>query len=232
MGDGNAIVAVLSKAAFKITRESKPWDSLMHYIRGLKEWSYTLGRIYSTIEVRGIEWLFDLVVFFLMILTPSLHVQSLLWGRGLNVSARFAEWYTATVFVLLWLLLWSNFSSSSWVLLAGYLLATTLIVLFNVTFLPKLSFIGPSVSAERSLLLFIFNLAQTVVTFAIFYRWSLNEAPSDALFKSLLVLGTVGYPTEKGARLIVGSQIMTDILLLAVFLAFFVGKLGSPPEAK
>jgi hypothetical protein len=27
-------------------------------------------------------------------------------------------------------------------------------------------------------------------------------------------------------------QIMTDILLLAVFLAFFVGKLGSPPEAK
>jgi len=199
----------------------------MQYIGGLKEWWCILGRIYSTIEVRGIEWLFDLVVFFLMILTPSLPIQSLLWGRGLNVSARFAEWYTAIIFVLMCLLLWSHFSLSPWALPAGYLLATTLIVLFNVTFLPKLSFIGPSVSPERSLLLFIFNLAQTVVAFAVFYRWSLNKPPGVALFKSLLVLGTVGYPTEEGAQLIVALQIITDILLLAVFLAFFVGKLGS-----
>jgi hypothetical protein len=197
----------------------------MQYIGGLKEWCCTLGRIYSTNEVRGIEWLFDLVVFFLMILTPSLHIQSLLWGRGLNVSARFAEWYTATVFVLMCFLLWPHSFFSA--MLASYVLATTLIVLFNVTFLPKLSFIGPSISAERSLLLFIFNVAQTALAFAILYRWSLNLPPGDALFRSLQVLGTVSFPHEPDAQVIVESQIVTDILLLAVFLAFFVGKLGS-----
>jgi hypothetical protein len=202
----------------------------MRYISGIKEWICTLRRISSTSEARGIERLFDLVIFFLMIVTPSQHIQSLFWGRRCNVSERFAECYTTAVFVLMCFLLWSHPLSYWSAVLAGYLLATTLIVLFNVSFLPKLSFIGSSASAERSLLLFIFNLAQTAVAFAILYRWSLNLPPGDALFKSLLVLGTVSYPTQPAARVIVESQIVTDLLLLAVFLAFFVGKLGSPPE--
>jgi hypothetical protein len=205
----------------------------MPYISGIREWACTLRKICLTSEVRGIEWLFDLVIFFLMIMTPSLHAQSLFWGRRCDVSGRFAEWYSTTVFVLMCLLLWSHLSLSPWcAVLAGYLLATTLTVLFNVTFLPKLSFIGPSASNERSLLLFIFNLAQTAVAFAILYRWSLNRPPGDALFKSLLVLGTVSYPTEQSARVFVELQIVTDFLLLAVFLAFFVGRLGSRAEEK
>jgi hypothetical protein len=46
----------------------------------------------------------------------------------------------------------------------------------------------------------------------------------DALFNSLLVFGTIGYP--KKAQVIVGAQIVIDFALLAIFLARFVGRLG------
>ncbi len=48
--------------------------------------------------------------------------------------------------------------------------------------------------------------------------------PFDALVETLLVFGTVGYPKE--ARAIAGFQIAIDFMLLAVFLAHFVGRLG------
>jgi hypothetical protein len=65
---------------------------------------------------------------------------------------------------------------------------------------------------------------QVVLTFAIFYRCKLSISVGEALFKTLLVFGTIGYP--EGAETIVGFQIATNFLLLAVFLAFFVGNLG------
>src|SRR6516162_434880 len=83
-------------------------------------------------------------------------------------------------------------------------------------------------SNERTLLLFLLNIVQVVLAFAILYRLTLpnlNLNPWKALFKSLLVFGTIGYP--EGAELIVGIQIATDFVLLAVFLAFFVGRLGN-----
>jgi hypothetical protein len=48
---------------------------------------------------------------------------------------------------------------------------------------------------------------------------------SEALFQTLLLFGTVDYPRE--TRAIVEIQIVIDFLLFAVFLAFFVGNLGS-----
>ena len=108
---------------------------------------------------------------------------------------------------------------------ACYLLASTAVVLFNVLFLTKLSFIGPVASYERTLLLFLVNIVQVVLAFAILYRLTLpNLNPWKALFKSLLVFGTIGYPER--AEPIVGIQIATDFVLLAVFLAFVVGRLG------
>ena len=112
----------------------------------------------------------------------------------------------------------------SW-FVACYLPASTIVVLFNVLFLTKLSFIGPVASYERTLLLFLVNIVQVVLAFAILYRLTLpNLNAWKALFKSLLVFGTIGYP--EGAEPIVGIQIATDFVLLAVFLAFFVGRLG------
>ena len=92
----------------------------------------------------------------------------------------------------------------------------------RVLFLKKL--LGPPASDERSLLLFFLNVIQVVLSFAIFYRCKLSISVGKALFKTLLVFGTIG--SVDGAETIVGFQIATDFLLLAVFLAFFVGNLG------
>jgi hypothetical protein len=65
-----------------------------------------------------------------------------------------------------------------------------------------------------------------VSAFAILYRLTFpNLNPWKALFQSLRVFGTIGYP--EGAEPIAGVQIATDFVLLTVFLAFVVGKLGN-----
>jgi hypothetical protein len=179
-----------------------------------------------TDEVFGMEKAFDLVTFALNILILSQIVQFFVWGRRDQVPKWFIDVYVAAATVVLMCLLWwSDSMPQVGVIVACYLLASTIIVLFNVLFLTKLSFIGPVASNERTLLLFIFNVAQVVLAFAILYRWKLpNLQTYDALFKTLLVFGTIGHP--EGAEAIVGLQIVIDFVLLAVFLAFFVGKLG------
>jgi hypothetical protein len=104
------------------------------------------------------------------------------------------------------------------------LLASIIIILLNVLFLTKL--FGPVASPERTLILFMFNVIQVVLIFAIFYRLQLRgSGAGDALVAALLVFGTVGFPED--AKPIAGFQVAIDFMLLAVFLAHFVGGLGS-----
>src|SRR5215831_16833626 len=202
-------------------------DRLMRFIDGLVEWCSDLVKIYRTNEVRGLEKVFDLVIFALMIAAISKLLQFFFWGR----RDRAPKWLVETyVFVAIVVLICFLFCPNRWsgvsAFVACYLLASTLVVLFNVLFLTKLSFIGPVASNERTLLLFLLNIAQAVLTFAILYRLTLpNLTAWEAIFKSLLVFGTIGYP--RGADLIVGFQIATDFVLLAVFLSFVVGRLGN-----
>ena len=201
----------------------------MRFKDGLVEWCSDLRKIYSTDEVRGLEKAFDWVIFFLMIVTISQLLQFFFWGRRDRAPREFIDAYVlVAIVVLIFFLVWPNsFPGVSW-FVACYLPASTIVVLFNVLFLTKLSFIGPVASNERTLLLFLLNIVQVVLAFAILYRLTLpnlNLNPWKALFKSLLVFGTIGYP--EGAELIVGIQIATDFVLLAVFLAFFVGRLGN-----
>jgi hypothetical protein len=197
----------------------------MRLTDGLTEWCGDLKKIYVTPEVRGIERVFDLTIFALMIVTLSQIIQ-FFWGRRGQGPSYFVDVYVLAAIIVLGCLLWVS-DGVPWVSagVAGYLLGSTIIVLFNVLFLTKLSFIGPVASNERTLLLFILNVAQVVLAFAIFYRLKLHIPASDALFNTLLVFGTVGYPLE--AEAIVGLQIAIDFLLLALFLAFFVGRLGA-----
>jgi hypothetical protein len=109
--------------------------------------------------------------------------------------------------------------------IACYLLASTLLALINISFLTKLTFIGPVASNERTFLLFMMNLLQVNLTFAILYRLALPELQAgQALFRALLVFGTMQHPV--GAEVSAGAQIVVDFVLLGVFLAFFVGNLG------
>jgi hypothetical protein len=200
-------------------------EERMQLWSGITEWRNDLQRIYATDEVRGIEKVFDLSIFALKIGTLSQIIQ-FFWGRRERGPGWFIDVYVlvATV-VLIGLLPWSDSLPRVSAIIACYLLASTIIVLLNVLFLSKLSFIGPVASHERTLLLLIVNVIQVVLAFAILYRGMLPHLSSwGAVFKTLLVFGTIGYP--EGAEAVVGWQIVVDFVLLAVFLSFFVGRLG------
>ena len=198
----------------------------MRLIDGLAEWWSDLGKIFMTPEVRGIERTFDLIICALKIATLSQIIQ-FFWGRRDQGPTHFVDMYVLVATILLGGLLWVS-DVVPWLsaVVAGYILVSTIIVLLNVLFLSKLSFIGPVASNERTLLLFMLNVAQVVLAFAIFYRLTLHIPARHALFEAVGVFGTISYP--KGANAIVGLQIVIDFMLLAVFLAFFVGRLGVP----
>ena len=74
---------------------------------------------------------------------------------------------------------------------------------------------------------FMLNVLHVVLIFAIFYRlWVPGLKYGDALVDALLVFGTVSLPQEQKARSVGAIQVATDFMLLAVFLAHFVGGLG------
>ena len=192
---------------------------------GLEEWWDDLRGIRAATELHGIEKLFDWVIYFLMIFTPLKPVQ-FLWGRRDQGPPQLPDWYVVGVTIVLIFLLYSLPQCSFWI--ACYLLTSLIVVLLNVLFLTK--HFGPVLSYERSLLLFMLNVGQVVLIFAIFYRWNLPSLDAcNALFYTLLVFGTIGYHSD-AAKTIVGFQIGIDFLLLAVFLAHFVGRLGTTRE--
>ena len=193
----------------------------MPLFEGFAEWRSDLAKLRSTSEVSGNEKIFDFTIYFLTIFVPSVWIQIFLGKRRAGTS--FIDGYVIVItIILVCLLVWPDHVPRFIAILAAYLLATNIIILLNVLFLKKL--LGPPASDERSLLLFFLNVIQVVLTFAIFYRCKLSISVGKALFKTLLVFGTIG--SVDGAETIVGFQIATDFLLLAVFLAFFVGNLG------
>jgi hypothetical protein len=110
--------------------------------------------------------------------------------------------------------------------IAIYFLVSIIVYLLNVVLLDHKVF-GEVRSPERSLILFILNVAQVVLIFAIFYRSKLPDLGAlDALVVALLVFGTVTLPNEAVAEPIAAIQVAADFMLLAVFLAHFVGGLG------
>jgi hypothetical protein len=99
-------------------------------------------------------------------------------------------------------------------------------------FLSKLEFVATPKSPERSLLLFILNVAELLIAFAIFYRVWFGLRVGEAIVNAILVFGTVGYFKDKIAdrmvdtSALVAGQILLDFLLLAIFLATLIGRVG------
>jgi hypothetical protein len=87
---------------------------------------------------------------------------------------------------------------------------------------------APPKSAERSLLLFIFNVAELLIAFAIFYRGWFGLRVLEAIKNAILVFGTIGYRKDNIVDIgpIVPVQILLDFLLLAIFLATLIGRVG------
>lgn len=86
---------------------------------------------------------------------------------------------------------------------------------------------APPKSAERSLLLFILNVAELLIAFAIFYRGRFGLRVGEAITNATLVFGTIGYRNDiVDIPPIVAVQILLDFLLLAIFLATLIGRVG------
>src|SRR5262249_32332238 len=112
--------------------------------------------------------------------------------------------------------------------IAMYVLFELYVVLFQITFLSKFEFVAKPKSVERSLLLFIINVAEVVIAFAIFYRVVYGLRVGKAIENAILVFGTIGFRKDEivDTSSIVSVQIVLDFLLLAVFLATLVGRVG------
>jgi hypothetical protein len=168
-------------------------------------------------ELRGIEW-FVATILYLLWYTLLSYWLSRCVSKG---RPRIIEYYVVSCVGITV----ANWWCGPWCwlsVLCSYFAGSTIVTLLQVVFLSKV--VGDVESPERSLLLFICNVVQIVFMFASWYQLVGGYAGEEALFYSMLILATAGYPPN--ARMIVELQITSDIVLVAVFLAHILGKLG------
>jgi len=173
---------------------------------------------------------FGLFIRCLKQLVPSEWLLIISRWRGIDErwDYRIVDVYVCvTTLFLLIILLWLDWPPELSASIAGFVLAGTIINQANVVFLSKV--FGAPRSIERTLLLFFFNAAQVVLTFAILYRWKLPTlSAGKAITYAIQVFGTLDYPKSDAVDVIVNVQVAVDLFLFAIFLAFIVGNLGRP----
>jgi hypothetical protein len=176
-------------------------------------------------------WLIGSCLHWLMWLTPTQWGFTLLPGQACTKILatrrnRFTEWYVPgvlTASALIYCLAprvspaWPPYLLAS---LSTYISASTLIVMLHIVFLQRA--FEPIKSAERSLLLFMFNVAQITFMFATWYKLGGVSGP---LLQSVLTFATIGHAETMPP--VAMAQIATDFLLLAIFLSFLLYRFGA-----
>lgn len=200
-------------------------EERMHFPGG-REWCDELKRVAK--ETSGIEQWVGVPLRVLSLFSPPTLVAIF--------CNRKDRWITdAYVFGVLLLSVCFYLAPSkalAWV--SVYFSASTVIVLLNVVLLSRV--FGPVYRPERSLLLFICNAAQITVMFATWYYLFAVDKP---LLRSILTFATIGYAgndsMKNGAMAqiptdflepVVMAQIVTNILLLAIYLGQLMGRVG------
>jgi hypothetical protein len=185
-----------------------------------KEWWGGLRKVWT--DLHYIERYVGVGLFLLKTLVPTELIWLFIWNWK-EKRKWLPDVYVVVVTVLLGILL-ACFPNVG---IAIYFLASIIVYLLNVVVLDHKVFGAPR-SPERSLILFILNIAQVVLIFAIFYN-SLGVS-KPPLVEALLVFGTINFPPE--APSMAAFQVAIDFMLLAVFLAHFVGGLGEGNDDK
>jgi antitoxin HicB len=204
---------------------------------GYDDWLKKLNTLYKKREIGGVEKFVVLAIHFLHITTISGWIKIILDPISDNPTVedrrrrdRTIEFYVVFELVALQLLLWwpGGFVISRCVI-AIYVLYEIFLNLSSIVFVGKFDVYPPTVSIERSLLLFGFNAIQVITIFAIFYWVYFDFSPYMAFIEATLVFGTVGHPlgNDLAGGELVALQIMADFVLLAVFLGAFVGSLSA-----
>jgi hypothetical protein len=190
-----------------------------HFRQGLRDWYAGFGKIYR--QTKGVERYTDYLLFGLTIFVVTTWMQ-IGWGKDRPASRLIEAWlsFGAAVACVAYFTKWYSLA-----VLSSYFTVSTIIVVLGVVFLRRV--FGDPESLERSLLLFMFNVVQMVFMYGTWY--GLGEYKKEGgLLQSVLTFATISYP-DKMPNLAM-LQIATNFLLLAIFLAYLVGKLGSGPN--
>ncbi|WP_315701232.1 MULTISPECIES: hypothetical protein [unclassified Bradyrhizobium] len=187
----------------------------MHFREGFREWRHR----YLAIATRtsGIERVVGYFLHALTLLSPT-QWRHIGFGRERDRSVdTWTEWYV--ILGLAISIVFFRFPSQAAAWLSTYFSAVTLIAVLNIVFLQRV--FETIVSPQRSLLLFMCNVAQIVLMFA---TWYSVLGVEDPLLKSVLTFATISYSADTPRIAI--AQIATDFILLAVYLSHLVGRVG------
>jgi hypothetical protein len=188
----------------------------MHFRHGLREWRSRLAKIAT--EKQGIVRVIAVILHVLSLASPT-EWADMTFGTEDRPAYSLTDTY---VFVILLLSVWIYLIPSVWLAsLSSYFSASTIILLMNIVLLQGL--FGKLLAPERSLLLFLCNVAQVTLMFGTWYRLG-GYSQTEALLKSTLTFATISYAEEMPR--VAMAQIATDFLLLAIFLSYLVSQFG------
>jgi hypothetical protein len=202
---------------------------------GLRWWREGLDELRAS-DKGGLERLFHFILYRLRLVSLSEWISFCIIGARETAAdhakdRNFIDGYvvikTVLVLPLLLLLVSAKHSLMTWLVLfiVWYLLAEMYLSLLNVVFVGTLK-PERKISVGRSLLLLMFNAAQLVLSFAVFYKAFFHKGVKDALYTSVQVFSTLGAPQH--ARTLVTLQVASGFIFLTVLLAKFL----SMPEEK
>ena len=180
-------------------------------------------------RAKGLERLFDTGLLLLRLLSISYHLKRFLKGPRQHLRSGVIDSYCVFELVVLVVLLAADYGPTAERVISAYVLFEIYLNLFNIIFIGKFPAINaPPASIERSILLLFLNVLQVALAFAVFYEHAFRLAAVDAFFNAVLVLGTIGYPTEATGwcGLLVSLQIFMDLVLLVLLLSSFAGQVG------
>ncbi len=178
------------------------------------KWRCELSELWGSLT--GIEAVIATGLYLIWPIFISFHLNYL-FGKRRPLAIEIYVVACVVVTIAVWLV------PTTWgAVLCSYFSVSSVVALLDVVFLSKV--LGGVESTERSLILFLFNLVQLVFMFSAWYQLITGISKEEALFNALLVLGTLGYSSD--ARVVVGIQIVTDLLLFATFLAHLMGRVG------
>jgi hypothetical protein len=201
---------------------ARPKKVKVYVTKSLRDYVAGFRKIWS--RLNGIECLIALFLYVLWAFTLSFWLRIILCRifRGIRQTLVIEAYVAGSAILAIAVWLWVP--TFWWAILCSYFLFSTVVVLLHVVLLSKV--FGDIESAERSLILFMCNVVQLVFTFSIWYELKASQAKGEALLNAILVFGTLDYPHNANAMVVVAVQIVTDFLLLAIFLAHIVGRVG------
>src|SRR6185369_4780387 len=178
---------------------------------GLQRWRAQLNGIKES-KTGGIERLFYFALYRLRLISLSEWISFCITGGREDDAAHakdrlIVDWYVVLkTFLVALLLILPAKHSLTWLvqLVVWYLLAEMYLSLLNIVFVGTLKQ-DRKISVGRSLLLLMFNAAQLVLSFAVFYRLCLHKGIRDAVYTSVQVFSTLGAPEH--ARTLVTLQV-------------------------